>query len=132
VTRGALIGLLALGVTSALAVIAGLLVRDENPTAERSPDTSGSTTTIPTFDVNRDGDIDYALIDDEVVAVPTDGDSSNDLEIWLPFAGTAFAAIVGGGALIAVARLNRAGGEQVAELAERLSRLEHPEEGDEA
>jgi hypothetical protein len=88
------------------------------------------TTDVPVYDVDDDGRLDYAVIDDEVVAVPTDPpdppdppEESHTAE-WLVFAGTVIAALIGAGGLIGVARLNRDSEDEVTELKRRIDLLE--------
>ncbi|MGH9209080.1 MAG: hypothetical protein ACRD2C_00175 [Acidimicrobiales bacterium] len=108
-----------------VAVVASIWLLPERDGGTESPPTSrpaSPTTAVPTYDVDGDGAADFAVIRDEVVAVPND--SSDGVAAWLQFAGTILAAIVGAAALIGVALLNRQGGEQIDRFAERVDRLE--------
>jgi hypothetical protein len=116
-----------LGVVAATTVVAvGFLLVEANdeddPEGTRAAPTAS--TRVPTYDVDGDGDADFALIEDQVVTVPSEDDDSG-LPVWLPFLGTVLAAVLGGGASVAVAMVNREGGQKLDELADRVDALEN-------
>jgi hypothetical protein len=97
---------------------------DTAPSTTRDPAVpTTSTTGVAVYDVDDDGRGDFAVIHDEVVAIPGASDESHLAE-WLTFAGTIVAAIIGTGGLVGVARLNRDGGAELGRLNRRVDRLQ--------
>lgn len=128
--RAALAASLAVGVVAAgaLLLVGGPLELGDTSTGTSTPQSDVTPTTdVRVYDVSGDGRSDYAIVGDEVVAVPVDPpappEESHTAE-WLVFAGTVIAALIGAGALVGVTRLNRDGEEEVAELKRRIDLLE--------
>jgi hypothetical protein len=108
-------------------LVAGGLFDSDNP-GNTASDTTGdtSTTAVPLFDIDDDGQFDYGILNDEVVAVPADppDESDDDEDEWLVFTGTVVAALIGAGGVVGVARLNRDSEDEIAELKRRIDSLE--------
>lgn len=101
------------------ALIAVLRMPGDDPPGRRP------TRGVVTYDVDGDGEPEFAEIDGEVHAVPADSEGFGSLGVWLPFAGTLGAAVVGLiGAALNVRRVNREGGERVDAVERRLAALE--------
>jgi hypothetical protein len=122
--------LLAFVVGALVAAVFGLVMVLRMPGAG-SPGRSSAATTVTTYDVDADGEPEFAKIDGRVHAVPSDPDGGASLAGWLQLAGTLGAALIGvlgGLAVKALKRVNREGGERIHSVEDRLAALEEAAE----
>jgi hypothetical protein len=119
---------LAVVVAAFVAATGGLVMVLRLPGGGSSGPSSIDTTVI-TYDVDGDGDPEFAKIDDRVRAVPADpgGGGGGAFTSWLQLVGTLGAALIGVlGTLLAKAlkTVNRESGEKIETVEGRLTALE--------